>query len=96
MLLRTDIFNALASDLNLNGLDEFETNVLDVLTSIGGHGNLQVDLVDQITVTGDLAGNTLAKASGSVNADTPPFGVFLRSDAKIFPSGLDHTLSLSF
>lgn len=66
MLLRTDKFNALASDLDLNGLDQLETDVLDVLSRVSGDGNLQVDLVDQITVTGDLAGHALTEASASI------------------------------
>lgn len=64
MLLRTDKFNALASDLDLNGLDELETDILAVLGrgGLSGQSDLQVDLVDQITVTRDLASHALAKS----------------------------------
>lgn len=61
MLFRTDkIVNALASDLDLDVLDQTQTEVVDVGVEVR-HGGLEVNTVDQITVTGDLASDTLAE-----------------------------------
>lgn len=75
MLLRTDNFNALTTDLDLNGLDQAETDVVDV-TGVLRQGHLQVHAVDQITVTGDLSRHTLAEAGRSVNFYTRVFTLF--------------------
>ena len=82
MLLRTDIFNALASDLNLDGLDQLQTDILaiDIASGLGRQSDLQVDLVDQITVTGDLASHALTEAARTIDVDTQAFALFLSSD----------------
>jgi hypothetical protein len=77
MLLRTDNFNALASDLDLNVLDQTQTNPVNPLTrGEGGQIDLQVDLVDKVTVAGNLASNTLAKPRTSVDFFTSVFTAF--------------------
>ena len=71
------LIDALATDLNLNGLDQELTYVRDpgeVAGAVGRHigevdlgeSGLQVDLVDQITVTGDRACHALAEVGHTV------------------------------
>ena len=69
MLLRTDILNALATDLNLDILEETETREGDPLNGVGGECRevyLEVDAVDQITVTGDLGDNRTTESSSTI------------------------------
>jgi hypothetical protein len=76
MLFRTDkIVNALASDLDLDVLDQTQTEVVDIGVEVR-HGGLEVNTVDQITVTGDLASDTLAKSSRAVDINTLSFDIF--------------------
>lgn len=78
MLLRTDKFNALASDLDLDVLDQTQTDIVYPLgvSAHGGHVDLQVDAVDQIAVTADLGSYATAEAGLTIDVYTPPFGVF--------------------
>ena len=78
MLLRTDKFNALATDLDLHVVDQAEA---DIVYPVGGASqvwqhHLQVDTVDQITVAADLSSYATAEACGAIDDYTPPFGVF--------------------
>jgi hypothetical protein len=66
MLFRTDKFNALATDLNLDLLQQAQASIGGISIGLGGQGRLQVDLVDQITVAGDLAGDTAVEADSAV------------------------------
>lgn len=68
--MRTDIVNALTTDLDLDVLDQ---DVADPVqppegTSAGHIGELdaQVHLLDQVTVTGHSAGDLLAEARATV------------------------------
>ena len=71
------LVNALAADLDLNGLDQELASVRHPGECRGaggshicivdlGESGLQVDLVDQITVTGDRAGHALAEVGYTV------------------------------
>ncbi len=71
MLFRTDKFNTLTSNFDLNVLDQTQTDVVHPLSS--GQIDLQVDLVDEITITGNLASNTLAQPRTAIDRNTPPF-----------------------
>ena len=68
ILFRTDNLNALATNLDLNVLDQAETDILYPLLVRGkcGQLGLQVHTVNQIAVAGDLARHAAAEAGGAV------------------------------
>jgi hypothetical protein len=81
--------NALTTNLELNGVDEVMAegiNPAERGTRDGDRGNvnLEVHTVDEITVTGDSAGNTLAEVSGTVE------GLLDRLHGEVSVASVDH------
>jgi hypothetical protein len=76
------LVNALATDLQLNILQQLLGGVEGGAGTHGvlGKHELDHDVSDQITVTGDLGGHLVAKSNGAVRyswmAYTLPFGIF--------------------
>jgi hypothetical protein len=107
MLLRTDkVFNALASNLDLNVLDKAETNEVYIVACGASwrHGDLEVDTVDQIAVTADLGGYATAESSGAIkclldglNREVGVAAVdsYCRHKPLNFRKGMDYILRLS-
>jgi hypothetical protein len=69
------LVNPLSSNFNFNVLDQAQTHPVNEggTTSQSRQIHLEVDLVDQITVTGDLASHALVEAAGTVDFSTLPF-----------------------
>lgn len=61
------LVDSLTTDFNLYGLDELVSNPISVVVSVQfGESNLNVNTVDEITVSGDGAGYLLVETSGTV------------------------------
>ena len=73
------LVNGLTTDLKLNIVHESKTDEISPFagTRKSRECDLKINTVDQITVTADLACDTLAEISRTIDDYTPPFSVFI-------------------